>query len=1560
MNHQKFPCLPTILPTSVALATLYSVINILPTSAQIVPDNSLGNENSVVTPNVNIRGINSDRIDGGAVRGSNLFHSFQEFNIREGRGAYFSNPDNIINILTRVTGGNISEILGTLGVLGNANLFLINPAGIVFGPNARLDVGGSFFATTADGILFENGFEFAASNPEAPPLLTINMPLGLNIRENPGTIVNQTLPQLVDRNGIRPNGTPSGLYVPPEETIALIGGEVRFESGVIASPGSRLELGGLSEPGIVELNPDGSLNFPLNVQRANVLLTNGAVASVVGNPGGNIGINARNLEISGGSQVTNGVAEVSGLLSIEDGESLDTEPSQAGDIRINATESVRLTDQNSAIGNIVLPNSFGNAGNIDIQTNLLSISDGTFISTATFGQGDGGDLTVTATDAELVGSKLGASVEQGATGNGGTLTIETQNLSVREGAQIFTGTSGQGEGGNLTVTATNVEVVGRSADGQVSSALAASVQPGAIGNSGTLTINTQNLSVREGAQISTGTFGNGDGGNLTVTATDVELVGTSSDGQLPSGLFASVEQGATGNGGTLTLNTQRLSVREGAQIQTGTSGNGDGGNLTVTANDVELVGSGSGLAASVQRGATGNGGTLTVDTQRLSVRDGAQISASTFGNGDGGNLTVTATDVELVGSGSQLGASVEREATGNGGTLTINTQNLLVRDGAVISTDTFGNGNGGNLTVTANDVEVFGDGSALFADVNSQATGNGGTLTVNTQNLLVRDGAVISTDTFGNGNGGNLTVTANDVEVFGDGSALFADVNSQATGNAGTLTLNTQRLLVRDGAVISASTFGNGNGGNLTVTANDVELVGSSADGQVSSGLRSSVQRGGVGNGGTLTLNTQNLSVRDGALIFTGTVGEGDGGNLTITANNVELVGGGSQLGASVEREATGNGGTLTINTQRLSVREGAQIQTGTRGIGDGGNLTITANNVELVGGGSQLGASVQPDATGNGGTLTVNTQNLLVRDGAVISTDTFGNGNGGNLTVTANDVEVFGDGSALFADVNSQATGNGGTLTVNTQNLLVRDGAVISTDTFGNGNGGNLTVTANDVEVFGDGSALFADVNSQATGNAGTLTLNTQRLLVRDGAVISASTFGNGNGGNLTVTANDVELVGSSADGQVSSGLRSSVQRGGVGNGGTLTLNTQNLSVRDGALIFTGTVGEGDGGNLTITANNVELVGGGSQLGASVVQGATGNGGTLTLNTQRLSLLEGAQISTATFGNGNGGNLTVTANDVELVGTSADGQFPSGLFASALFSSTGRAGTLTVNAENLTVRDGANIDVRSESSEPAGNLVINAPSIFLDNRASLNANTTAGQGNIILNTSDLRLRRNSNITTNATGEATGGNIEINTDTLVAIENSDISANAQQAFGGRVIINANAIFGTQFRTQPTGASDITATSELGPQFSGTVQLNTEIDPSSGLVDLPQRVVDPAALIAQDPCKQRGDSQFIITGRGGIAFNPIQDLFAVPELELSLIEPVTPSVNRSSQRRQQQSKKRDNNTVDSRTIVPARGWIRDEKGDVILVGYDPTKTGVQRQPQPLPNQCNSEE
>jgi filamentous hemagglutinin family protein len=400
-----------------ALTTLTTIVCAIPlaATAQIVPDNTLGSENSVVVPNQNIRGIDSDRIHGGAVRGGNLFHSFEEFNIDEGRGAYFSNPDNIINILTRVTGGNISQILGTLGVLGNANLFLINPNGIVFGPNARLDVGGSFFATTADGILFENGVEFAASNPEAPPLLTINMPIGLNIRDNPGSIVNQSVAVDSEDNFV-------GLQVAPRRTLGLVGGDIQIEGGILTAPQGRIELGSVEGNNFVTLTPidqgyatnyEGVQNF------RDVALSKIAFVDVRGEGGGDIQVQGRRVTLT--------------ESSIIDARTQGSEP--GGLTSIHASESIEVIG--SGIFVDLASGATGTGGSITIDTQRLLVQDEvSFISTSTFGNGDGGDLTITATDVELIGSNLFATVQADGTGNAGKLTINTQNLLLRDGAQI--------------------------------------------------------------------------------------------------------------------------------------------------------------------------------------------------------------------------------------------------------------------------------------------------------------------------------------------------------------------------------------------------------------------------------------------------------------------------------------------------------------------------------------------------------------------------------------------------------------------------------------------------------------------------------------------------------------------------------------------------------------------------------------------------------------------------------------------------------------------------------------------------------------------------------------------------------------------------------------------------------------------------------------------------------------------------------------------------------------------------------------------------------------------
>ncbi|MEG3888804.1 filamentous hemagglutinin N-terminal domain-containing protein, partial [Microcoleus sp. herbarium19] len=237
-KHSKDTAVPFPYPekpyisAAIYLLLLSGYLWLVPASAiaQIVPDNTLGPESSRAVPDT-VNNLPSDRISGGATRGSNLFHSFREFNINEGRAAYFENPSGISNIFTRVTGSNRSNILGTLGVLGNGNLFLINPKGIVFGPNARLDLRGAFIGSTADSIVFNNGFEFSSTNPQTLPLLTVNIPVGLRFRDNPGTIVNQSTASGKVNLPASPVPVPIsdrvGLAVDPGQTLALIGGEIQ-------------------------------------------------------------------------------------------------------------------------------------------------------------------------------------------------------------------------------------------------------------------------------------------------------------------------------------------------------------------------------------------------------------------------------------------------------------------------------------------------------------------------------------------------------------------------------------------------------------------------------------------------------------------------------------------------------------------------------------------------------------------------------------------------------------------------------------------------------------------------------------------------------------------------------------------------------------------------------------------------------------------------------------------------------------------------------------------------------------------------------------------------------------------------------------------------------------------------------------------------------------------------------------------------------------------------------------------------------------------------------------
>ncbi len=536
----------------------------LPAQGQITPDNSLGGKASQLNQNQIINGELGDEIDGGARRGSNLFHSFSEFNINEGQRVYFANPTGVENILTRVTGGNASNIFGTLGVAGAANLFLMNPAGIVFGQNSQLDLQGSFVGTTGDGIKFADANFFSASNNQGTSLLTVSVPIGIQMGANPGTITVQGNGHNLTYDPFTlgtVRGDVKGLEVQPGRTLALIGGDIILEGGNLRVETGRIELASVASPGLVSLTQnDYGLTFGYSgVENfGNILLSQKASVDASGQ-GGSIQVQSRQLSVKDGSSI----------LSINFG------AKPGGDFTVNATESVELigesADQKYASAILTESQGNGSSGSLTINTKKLTATDGAYVSTYITSSGNGGNLTVKAADSvELLGigiysSGLYTGTSVGSSGNAGNLRVETQSLDVKNSSTVYASSAGQGDGGNITIT-------------------------------------TGSLEVSNGAELNAKTFSTGDAGSVTINATGAIKF----DG---SGAYSSVGSGAEGNAGGISINTGSLDVLNGARLSASTFSTGDAGSVTINATGAikfdgeDKDGYNSGAYSSVESGA---------------------------------------------------------------------------------------------------------------------------------------------------------------------------------------------------------------------------------------------------------------------------------------------------------------------------------------------------------------------------------------------------------------------------------------------------------------------------------------------------------------------------------------------------------------------------------------------------------------------------------------------------------------------------------------------------------------------------------------------------------------------------------------------------------------------------------------------------------------------------------------------------------------------------------------------------------------------------------------------
>ncbi|YAG15789.1 Filamentous hemagglutinin family N-terminal domain protein [Nostoc sp. DSM 114161] len=607
--------------------------------AEIEADGTLGSESSILIQGVEVKGAIGNRIDGGAIRAANLFHSFSEFSIGDGQRVYFSNPTGIENILTRVTGNNPSNILGTLGVLGNANLFFINPNGILFGKNARLDIGGSFLVSTADSLVFDNALVFSAKNPKGVPLLAINVPLGLQFGPLPGTIFNRSIATDTTSKTV-------GLQVPLGKTLALVGGDITFEGGYLTAETGRIELGSVAGNSFVNITPnvDGwALNYSDLTNFRDINLSQGARASIAGNGGNAIQVQARNLFLSTDAQL----------------DANTTGSAKGGNLTVNTSESVeligRLADSMFTTGLIARTGGAGNAGNIKITTQRLKVKDTANISTSTFDAGNAGNITINASESvEVSGSNdtassLGADAQPNSTGNAGNLTITTGKLIVRDGGQVGSSTFGSGNGGNLTVIADDsVEVSGVNPSDVFSSVLTTQSDQTATGFGGNLKIQTQSLVIKDGGFVSASNRGQGQGGKLEIIATkSVVVTGVSFLVDYPT--YLQIDGLGKGGAGDLIITTPLLLVDDRARISV-SSISGQGGNIIINAGTVLLnhnavIESDADPSANafpkpdITIDSTANGGNTTINADNLVLANNSSISANAV-KGQGGKIDI--------------------------------------------------------------------------------------------------------------------------------------------------------------------------------------------------------------------------------------------------------------------------------------------------------------------------------------------------------------------------------------------------------------------------------------------------------------------------------------------------------------------------------------------------------------------------------------------------------------------------------------------------------------------------------------------------------------------------------------------------------------------------------------------------------------------------------------------------------------------------------------------------------------------------------------------------------
>lgn len=629
-------------------------------------------------------------VSAGSIRGKSLFHSFDTFSPVDWSVVFDLNDAayaDVNVVIGRVTGQQQSMVNGALEIVGgnSPDLLLINPAGITFGLNARLQLPGSFLASTAESVLLGDD-TFSAVNPAGLSLLSVAVPLGLQMGSESKAISYQGSGHSLrastpDFSPYLPTQLPTGLSVQPGESLSLVGSGLTLQGGVLTAPGGAISLVS-SSSGQIGIGQSLEPGFFLNESNAafnRIDLSGQAlldVSSAAGAGGAeNISLHGQDISLAGGWVLwsQNRGLVPSGSTTVEASRSL--------------TIDGQITDANVVSSIVSTALSLGKSSRIDITAPQLSIIKGGRVISQSFGSGEGADVSVK-TDNLLVSgstpatsnvfSQLGASAL--GSGQAGSLLIAADRISVTEGGYIGTATLfGSGKGGDVRIQANDILVSGVTPSGEVSLIAATSV--GGSGDAGNLYIETNRLTATNSGSILTSSFSAGSSGDISIRAVESVFIGGRvaelRSSAIVSGVFnvppnydqlLGVLPTPTGDAGRVSIETGRLSVNEHGTVDVANFGTGKAGTLTISAKDT-ILNSGEITALT----ASGQGGDIAIATNTLRARGGSVIRATSLSAGNGGNVVIMAPFI----IGRENSDIVANAVDGRGGNIYIETQAIF-------------------------------------------------------------------------------------------------------------------------------------------------------------------------------------------------------------------------------------------------------------------------------------------------------------------------------------------------------------------------------------------------------------------------------------------------------------------------------------------------------------------------------------------------------------------------------------------------------------------------------------------------------------------------------------------------------------------------------------------------------------------------------------------------------------------------------------------------------------------------------------------------------------------